>query len=143
MTARVLYLSYDGMTDPLGRSQVLPYLTGLAALGHEITLVSFEKPGRSAEERERVEAICGEAGIAWHPLRYHKRPPILSSVWDVVAMRRAAARLPGAGAGDTDPCGNGTWRGPLRFAGPVRAAGRYGWRTAQQGFSKESWSRPR
>ena len=87
MTARVLYLSYDGMTDPLGRSQVLPYLTGLAALGHEITLVSFEKPGRSAEDRERVEAICGEAGIAWHPLRYHKRPPILSSVWDVIAMR--------------------------------------------------------
>ena len=37
---RALYISYDGMTDPLGRSQVLPYLEGLAKRGHEITLVS-------------------------------------------------------------------------------------------------------
>jgi len=25
---RILYLSYDGLTDPLGQSQILPYLEG-------------------------------------------------------------------------------------------------------------------
>jgi len=39
----VLFISYDGMTDPLGQSQVLPYLCGLSALGWDITLMSAEK----------------------------------------------------------------------------------------------------
>ncbi len=30
---KVLYLSYDGMTDPLGQSQVIPYLVGLSKRG--------------------------------------------------------------------------------------------------------------
>lgn len=89
----VLYLSYDGMCDPLGQSQVLPYLTGLAARGHRIRLVSFEKAGRSESERQVVREVCAAAGIEWHPLRYHKQPPILSSMFDLAIMRRAAERL--------------------------------------------------
>jgi glycosyltransferase involved in cell wall biosynthesis len=91
--ANVLYLSYDGMSDPLGRSQVLPYLTGLATRGHRITLMSFEKPERSAEERAAVARICADAGISWGPLPYHKRPPLLSTLYDVREMRRLATRL--------------------------------------------------
>ena len=90
---RVLYLSYDGITDPLGGSQVLPYLAGLARRGHLITLISFEKPARSEEERAAVARSCAEAGIEWHPLPYHKRPPLISSMYDVRQMRRLAARL--------------------------------------------------
>ena len=90
---RVLYLSYDGMTDPLGGSQVLPYLIGLAKRGHQITLISFEKPDRSTEERAAVARACADAGIEWHPLPYHKRPPLLSSIYDVRKMARLAARL--------------------------------------------------
>lgn len=92
LASRVLYLSYDGMTDPLGQSQVLPYLTGLASLGHSITLVSFEKPHR----RDQVDAIrkhCDEAGIEWHPQPYTKRPPILSTVLDIRRMQSVAGRL--------------------------------------------------
>jgi glycosyltransferase involved in cell wall biosynthesis len=91
--ARALYLSYDGMCDPLGGSQVLPYLFGLAKLGHEIRLVSFEKPGRTREERSAVGQACKAAGIRWHPLTYHKRPPVLSAIYDVWRMRRLAERL--------------------------------------------------
>ena len=90
---RVLYLSYDGMTDPLGQSQVLPYLAGLARRGHDISLISFEKAMRSQGERDAVRAQCAEAGIDWHPQEYHKRPPILSGLYDLTVMARAAARL--------------------------------------------------
>jgi glycosyltransferase involved in cell wall biosynthesis len=90
---KALYISYDGMTDPLGRSQVLPYLTGLGRRGHRITLVSCEKPENMAENADAVRQICEAASIDWQPLRYHKRPPILSSMFDVRAMRRRAARL--------------------------------------------------
>lgn len=88
---RVLYISYDGMSDQLGRSQVLPYLEGLAARGHEITLLSCEKPGRIEAEAQAIAEACRSAGIDWQPLRYHKRPPILSSMFDVAAMKRRAA----------------------------------------------------
>jgi glycosyltransferase involved in cell wall biosynthesis len=90
---RALYLSYDGMCDPLGGSQVLPYLIGLSACGHKIDLISFEKAERSAEEHAAVARVCTQAGIRWHPLPYHKRPPILSAIYDVHRMRRLAERL--------------------------------------------------
>src|SRR5947209_9532839 len=90
---RALYLSYDGMCDPLGGSQVLPYVIGLSARGHKIDLISFEKAERTTEERETVARICAEAGIAWHPLPYHKRPPIVSAMYDVGRMQRLAEHL--------------------------------------------------
>jgi glycosyltransferase involved in cell wall biosynthesis len=89
----ILYISYDGLTDPLGRSQILPYLTGLARRDHRIHVLSCEKPDRVERERGIVEALCREAGIAWHPLVYHKRPPVLSTVYDLAQLRRAAVRL--------------------------------------------------
>jgi len=91
--ARVLYLSYDGMCDPLGGSQVLPYLFGLARRGHRISLISFEKPERSVAERDAVRRSCEAAGIEWYPLPYHKRPPVLSSAYDVWRMSQLAMRL--------------------------------------------------
>jgi glycosyltransferase involved in cell wall biosynthesis len=102
--AHVLYLSYDGMCDPLGGSQVLPYLKELAALGHRISLVSFEKPERSPDERAEVQRMCSEAGIDWHPLAYHKRPPVLSSMYDLRRMHALAERLHGERAFDIVHC---------------------------------------
>lgn len=82
---RVFYVSYDGISEPLGRSQVLSYLARLAQ-DFDITLVSFEKP---PEPREPLRAEVAAAGIDWRPLRYHKRPAVLSTVLDVAAGRRA------------------------------------------------------
>ena len=93
MTATVLYITYDGLTDPLGQSQVLPYLTGLCALGHRITVLSCEKPRKMATDGERIRKLCDASGIRWRPLVYHKRPPVLSSAIDAAALERAAIRL--------------------------------------------------
>jgi glycosyltransferase involved in cell wall biosynthesis len=93
IVARVLYLSYDGMTDPLGESQVIPYLEGLARYGHEIHLVSFEKQERYAKGRDRIARMLAGCSIRWHPLSYTKRPPVLSTVWDVARLRRRALAL--------------------------------------------------
>ena len=91
--SKVLYISYDGMCDPLGGSQVLPYLFGLAERGHRISLISFEKPDRTDAERKGVALACVEAGIDWHPLPYHKQPPVLSTMVDLFRMRRLAEDL--------------------------------------------------
>ena len=41
---RGLFISYNGMLEPLGQTQVIPYLTELANAGVLVTLLSFEKP---------------------------------------------------------------------------------------------------
>src|SRR3954464_14080128 len=78
---RVFYVSYDGVEEPLGRSQVLGYLKGLAST-YDITLISFEK---SAESRRSLRDELAESAIEWRRLRYHHRPPVLSTAWDVLA----------------------------------------------------------
>ena len=93
MTKNVLYLSYDGMTDPLGQSQVLPYIIGLSKKGYKFHLVSFEKPNRFTQNRKVIERICSENEIEWHPLMYTKRPPLLSTIWDVRKMKRKSYAL--------------------------------------------------
>src|SRR4051812_24141445 len=90
---RILYITYDGLTDPLGRSQVLPYLVGLAAHGHRITILSCEKPERMDKDGQQIRKLCDAAGIRWHPLRYHKSPPVLSSAIDAALLKRAAVEL--------------------------------------------------
>jgi glycosyltransferase involved in cell wall biosynthesis len=91
--AKVLYLSYDGISDPLGQSQVLPYVLGLARLGHTIHLISFEKAARFQVLGERLHEVMREAGIAWHPQPYTKQPPVLSTVWDLHRLRQTARSL--------------------------------------------------
>jgi glycosyltransferase involved in cell wall biosynthesis len=85
---RVLYISYDGMGEPLGQGQVLAYLEPLAA-EFQITLISFEKPGG---DREGLEARMRRAGIDWRPLPYHDSVPVLSTLRDIVRGVRLARR---------------------------------------------------
>lgn len=89
----ILYMSYDGMTDPLGQSQVLPYLRELSKRGYEISLISCEKPERLRLHRQAIEQICKDAGIEWYPLYYTKKPPLLSTIWDVWKIHRKANQL--------------------------------------------------
>jgi glycosyltransferase involved in cell wall biosynthesis len=90
---RVLYVSYDGVLEPLGESQVVAYLERLTDRA-EISLLSFEKPAdigdaeRAAAMRDRL----ARAGIRWIPKPYHKRPAVLSTALDILTGCRAARR---------------------------------------------------
>ena len=54
---KILFISYDGMTDPLGQSQAIPYLAGLSAFGYEFTILSCDKPSRYKKNREKVLSL--------------------------------------------------------------------------------------
>ena len=90
---QILYISYDGMTDSLGRSQVLPYLCALSEKGWRITLVSAEKPEVFAQGESEVRGIVNAAGIDWQPMSYTKRPPIISTLLDILTIKRMAFKL--------------------------------------------------
>jgi len=88
----VLYISYDGMTDALGRSQVIPYLQGLAQKGHRIHVISCEKPDTFEKDKAQVEDLFSAGQIGWTPLKFSSFPPLLSKVFDLYKIRRAALK---------------------------------------------------
>lgn len=81
MTA--LYLCYQSVREPLTRTQVIAYLEGLASAGHRVVLLTFEPEPPGAGERRRLRAELGALGVHWHHLRYHKRPTVPATAWDV------------------------------------------------------------
>ena len=81
------------MTDPLGQSQVLPYLVGLTKKGCQFHLISFEKQERFDKFEQQIRTICADARIEWHPLSYTKKPPLLSTIYDVQRMKKLAHSL--------------------------------------------------
>lgn len=89
----VLYLTYDGLTDGLGRSQVLPYIFGLREKGHTFTLVSFEKKVPFEKEKNTIQKLVNEAGIKWIPLKYTSSPPVLSTIYDVYQLQKTVEQL--------------------------------------------------
>ena len=91
MTGAVVYVSYDGALDPLGASQVVPYLLGLSERGWSITLVSFEKRDRwtRTDAREAMQRRLTAAGIRWRPLRYRPRLHLAGTIVNALAGARA------------------------------------------------------
>ena len=90
---KILFISYDGMTDPLGQSQVIPYLQGLSKAGYKIFLISCEKKQVYHQNKNYIQQLLDEKSITWIPLSYTKNPPVISTLLDVVKMRRAAKKL--------------------------------------------------
>lgn len=92
----VLFISYNGLLEPILSSQAIPYMKDLARSGYRFTLLTYEKR-RDLEKagRGRISAIesdLGQYGIEWIYLRYHKDPPVLSTLFDLAA---GAARVLG------------------------------------------------
>ncbi|HEX2683744.1 MAG TPA: glycosyltransferase, partial [Ferruginibacter sp.] len=88
-----LFISYDGMTDPLGQSQVIPYLLGLSKAGYNIFLLSCEKKQVYLQSKETIQQILDAGNIKWIPLNYTKKPPVFSTLLDIFKLKKAAKKL--------------------------------------------------
>lgn len=80
---KALYISYDGMTDPLGQSQVIPYLIGLTKKGYNFTILSYEKHHRYIQFGETIRKQLRDNSIDWKPFRYHKRFSVAATSYDI------------------------------------------------------------
>src|SRR6476661_4397004 len=89
----ILFISYDGMTDPLGQSQVIPYLAGLTAHGYGFTILSCDKPDKYLQQKEYVMELLEPYPIKWISIPYHKNPPVLSSYYDFIMLKKKAKEL--------------------------------------------------
>ncbi len=89
-----LYVTYDGLLDPLGRSQIVGYVLGLRDKGIAWSILSFEKPAQlhSADYHALRRKLAAKE-IHWRALRYHKAPSILATAYDVMQGVAAAGFL--------------------------------------------------
>jgi glycosyltransferase involved in cell wall biosynthesis len=84
VNSNILYISYDGILEPLGQSQVLSYLERLSN-ERVIHLISFEKSSDKEDQPlyEKVSKRVNNSNIQWHPLTYHKKPTAIATLWDI------------------------------------------------------------
>ena len=82
----ILYISYDGLLEPLGQSQVLAYQEQLAK-DFDIILMSFEKPAdlNNHQLLHSMQDRISKTSIKWIARRYHKAPSILATSYDLLA----------------------------------------------------------
>jgi glycosyltransferase involved in cell wall biosynthesis len=94
---RVLYISYNGMLDPLGQSQVIPYVKELSKLGVRFWLLSYERAAAFTadgfERRKLLQSELSESGIDWQVLKYHQKPSLPATAYDVALGARVASQL--------------------------------------------------
>lgn len=93
MSKKILYISYDGMTDPLGQSQIIPYLQGLNRYGYQFTILSFEKKERFAKWKDHIDSLLDPYSIRWVRLSFTTKPPFFAKLYDMIRMKRMAFRL--------------------------------------------------
>jgi glycosyltransferase involved in cell wall biosynthesis len=85
--ASTLYLTRNGLLEPLGQSQVMGYLKGLSQ-AYRITLITFEKLEDMANEQALIHARadCKAHGIDWNPKSFRYRPKLLAPAWSMFEM---------------------------------------------------------
>ena len=89
---KILYITYDGISDPLGQSQILPYLLGLSQKGFEITLVSCEKPLNYRRIKNQIQNEIKDK-ITWIPITYSNTTPLISQYGNLKRIRKAVYQL--------------------------------------------------
>ena len=84
MKKHILYLSYDGILEPIGYANVFQYLEKLS-VHHNFTLITFEKKHdlKKTAQQRALKQRCKALGIRWYPLRYHKWPALFSTLYDL------------------------------------------------------------
>lgn len=88
----ILYISLNGVTDHIGRSQIAPYMLGLARRGFKIHIVTAEKRGNEELVR-RYGRVFAEAGVSWTHVAYVGEPPLVGQAITLLRMWRAARRV--------------------------------------------------
>jgi len=93
MNRRVLYICYYDISEPLVESQVVAYLRQLAECDYDIHLLTFERRTLSKVQQQELKDRLAEDRITWHHRRYHQRPSLPATLYDIATGAMTAARI--------------------------------------------------
>jgi glycosyltransferase involved in cell wall biosynthesis len=123
---RVLYITHYGILEPLGQSQILPYLTGLAGRGHSIDILSFEKLSLSIPSAavEAQSSLLRPLGIRWYPRSYRPGASLHHLLADIIRASLEIARRCACDGIDLIHCRSHipfimAWYASVRWAKPM------------------------
>lgn len=88
-----LFITFDGLTDPLGQSQILPYLCGVSQNGFQITVISCEKKHRIEKEKHKIQDLLKNYPITWKYILYDEEGGALSRFNYIRQIKRLAFSL--------------------------------------------------
>ena len=74
MKKKILYLSYDGLLEPLGYSQIISYMSILSEK-YEIWIISFEKKKdiKNTIHYKSIKNIMSKKNIKWTYLNFNNK----------------------------------------------------------------------
>ena len=79
---KILFIMYDGLTDPLGQSQVLSYIKHLSK-DYSFDIIGYEKSEIYESQKIYIYKEIENLDIRWLPIKYHKKPPVISTIYDL------------------------------------------------------------
>jgi glycosyltransferase involved in cell wall biosynthesis len=91
---RVLYITFDGLLEPLGHSQVLRYLFALSQRGFAFTVISLEREHDMADARlvQELEQELIKYGVRWIRLPF-RSGGVKAVMRNCYGVLRAALRV--------------------------------------------------
>jgi len=91
--AKSLFITYDGLLDPLGASQILPYLRAIAREEDQLHILSFEKEERYRLGSDALRSQFVGTSISWTPLIFTRDAGLLGKLWDLLRMHAGAVLI--------------------------------------------------
>lgn len=82
-----LFITYDGLLDPLGQSQIIPYLKSIAKSERKIKVISFEK--KKNIESKKINSIRIELlknNILWQYIKFSENYGKIGKIYDLNKM---------------------------------------------------------
>lgn len=84
---QTIYITRNGLLEPLGQSQIMAYLRGLSQY-YDITLITYEKKEDwyNKEAMLRAQKECADFGISWKPQLFRSKPKIIAPALGMIHM---------------------------------------------------------
>lgn len=82
-----LFITYDGLMDPLGKSQIIPYLGSISNSQRTIHVISFEKINNfKLQKLKKIEGDLLKKNIVWKFSKFSKNFGKLGKIYDLIKM---------------------------------------------------------
>ena len=90
----IIYITYDGILENIGHSQVTSYIIKLSRI-NKINLISFEKD-EYLENKNNFIKIKNELisnNISWKYFKYHNKPYLFGTLYNIIIVFYYLLRL--------------------------------------------------
>ena len=82
-----LFLTYDGLMDPLGKSQIIPYLKSISNSQRKINVISFEKINNIEEKKIKIIKLdLIKNNIFWKYNKFSNKYGKIGKIYDLFKM---------------------------------------------------------